>query len=316
MPRIILNSSKDITEYISTIAWSGGRLDVARRLDLGMINSVLDKYTTDLYIKNGSSLKLIEQDKTLFDGIVFSNERHGSSGVVQVTAYDRLIYILKNKETYNFKNTTAHEVVKRICNQFQIPVGNLIQSNVKVSFIASEKTLYDIIMQAYTIVSKVTSKKYMLTMANNKLNVIEIGAYTSNVLLSDEANITDSGYTESIEKMVNRVKIYDDNQKYISTVENAEWIKLYGVLQDVYTKQKDRDAQAEAKAMLEGVSKDLDVEAIGNIECISGNAVKVKDSLTGITGLFYIDNDKHTWQNGQHIMRLKLNFEKIMDERE
>lgn len=315
MPEVFLNDGIDITNYASTISWRGGKTEVARRLEIGTLNSVLDKFTTNLYINNGSLLKLIDNDKVLFEGFVFFNDKSSKASAVYVTAYDRLIYLLKSKEVYNFKNKTADDITKLICNQFKIPIGSIAKTGVTQSFIANRKSLYDIIMQAYTGASSVTGKKYMLRMLDGKLNVVEVGAVTSTFLLSDESNIIDSGYSESIENMVNRVKIYDDKQNYVGVVENTEWIKKYGVLQGVYNKEKDKNAQIEAKALLEGIRTDITVEALGNIEYVTGNGVHVKDIATGLTGLFYIESDNHTWQNGQHIVRLILKFEKFMDER-
>ena len=318
MQKILLtqnNKTIDITSFVSTVSWSGGKTQAARKLEIGMINSVVDKYAPNLYINNGSLLKLINDNKTLFEGFVFFNERAGQKSVVYVTAYDRLIYMLKSKAVYNFENKTAEEITSLVCTHFQIPVGTISKTGAKQSFIANGKSLYDIIMQAYTGASKINGKKYMPKMIDGKLNIIEVGNKLCSIMLTDTTNITDSGYTESIENMVNRIKIHDDKGTQIGIVENVEWIKKYGLLQDVYTKEKDKRFETVAKTMLEGVRKDINVECLGNIECVSGNGVHVRDSLTGLTGLFYIDSDTHTWQNGQHIMRLVLNFKKIMDER-
>ena len=48
----------------------------------------------------------------------------------------------------------------------------------------------------------------------------------------------------------------------------------------------------------------------------AGNGVEVYDKATGLNGLFWIDSDTHTWENGTHIMSLELNFKNIMDSKE
>ena len=68
--------------------------------------------------------------------------------------------------------------------------------------------------------------------------------------------------------------------------------------------------------MLQGIEKTAEIEGLGNIECITGNAVKIKEPYTGLTGLFYINNDEHTWRDGQHTMSLGLSFKNIMDSQE
>ena len=55
---------------------------------------------------------------------------------------------------------------------------------------------------------------------------------------------------------------------------------------------------------------------MGNLQCIAGNGVEVYDQTTGLSGLFWIDNDSHTWENGIHMMSLELNFQNVMDYKE
>lgn len=319
MPKVYLNQEgmySDITQYIGKITWSGGKSQVARRLDISLINSILDKSVPNFYIKNGSILKLFNDDGTLlFKGFVFFNERSGTASTVNVTAYDHLIYTLKNKGVYNFKNKSAEEITSTLCNDFQIPKGNLAKTGIKQTILANNKRIYDIFMQAYTGASKQNGKKYMAAIKEGKLNIIEIGSVMSTFMLSDESNIIDSGYTESIERMVNRVRIYDGKGNSIGMVENAEWINKYGLLQDIYTKEKDKQAKTVAKSMLVDVQKVAKITALGNVQCITGNGIEVKDASSGLIGVFYIDSDTHTWSNGQHIMRLNLNFKNIMDEK-
>lgn len=319
MPKVYLHQEdlySDITDYISSITWSGSKTEGARKLQINLVNSKLDKSMPDLYIKNGSILKLFNDDGTeLFKGFVFFNERGGQSSTVSVLAYDPLIYCLKNKGVYNFKKKTAEEIASILCADFSIPKGHIVKTGIKQNLIANKKYLYDIIMQAYTGASKQNGKKYMPRIKSGKLDVIEIGSIMSTFMLSDESNIIDSGYSESIENMVNRVRIYDGKGKAIGMVENAEWIKQYGLLQDIYTKEKDKQAHTVAKTMLKDAQKTISVEALGHVECITGNGVQVKDSITGLTGVFYIDSDTHVWKNGHHIMKLNLNFKNIMDEK-
>ena len=137
------------------------------------------------------------------------------------------------------------------------------------------------------------------------------GNTVAEYVLDGESNITDSTYSESIENMISRVKIYDENGKQIGKVENTDWIKNYGILQDVYKKEKGANANAIAKSMLQGIEQTAEVEAIGDVECITGNAVVIKEPYTGLSGLFYIDNDEHTFSNGQHTMTLGLAFKNI-----
>ena len=64
----------------------------------------------------------------------------------------------------------------------------------------------------------------------------------------------------------------------------------------------------EVRVTLDGIN--------GDLACIAGNGVEVYDKATGLSGVFWIDSDTHTWENGTHIMNLELNFKNIMDSKE
>ena len=69
--------------------------------------------------------------------------------------------------------------------------------------------------------------------------------------------------------------------------------------------------------MFVGIEKKVTLDGIdGNLKCIAGNAVEVQDKATGLDGIFWIDSDTHTWENGTHTMNLELNFKNLMDEKE
>lgn len=308
----VLAGTTDITQLVSNLTWSGDLGQAARKVEFSYIQS---DYIPKTNVSLGNQVKVFYNSKEIFRGFVFYKEIDTENDTVRITAYDGLIYLLKNKATYNFKNITAEAITRKVAQDFGIQVGSLASATLRQKLIVERETLYDIIMKAYTNESKDTGKKYMPLFREGKLNIIEKGKTVVSYVLSSAENISNVTYSESLENMINRVKIYDENGKYIGKVENSEWIKAYGILQDVYTKEKNKNAYTVAKNMLKGIEKTLNIRALGNVECITGMAVKVKDKATGLTGLFYIDSDTHTFENGQHMMDLTLNFVNIMDEK-
>lgn len=314
--------TKDITELVTSVTWSGDYKQAARKLEFTVAVSPTDRFLPRPFIGLGYMVKLFTAAGTeLFQGYVFFKEKSSNGTEMQITAYDGGVYLLKSKMTKNFKNMFPAQITRVVCEELGIPVGELANPGDYVSFIADNKTLYDIIMTAYTHSAKLDGSKYMPIMKEGKLHVIRKGIITANYALSPQIEpnttlISDSTYSESIENMVNRVKIYDDKHNQVGVVENAEWVRNYGVLQDTYTKEEDKNPNTVAKNMLKGVERTASVEGLGNIECIAGRAVKVKEPYTGLTGLFYIDSDEHVFKNGQHTMRLELNFQNMMDTKE
>lgn len=326
MMRVLLINEKgtvDISDVIVSVSWSGDFRQVARKLEIRIAVSPTDAFLFQPFIDLGNMLKLLTDDGTeLFRGYVFYKEKVSSNPEMQIIAYDGGVYLLKSKMTFNFQRMSPEQITRRVCSEVGVPVGSLVSTGTTTSFIADNQSPYDIIMTAYTAASKQRGKKYMSIMKNGKLNVIEKGVVVAKYtlaaeLLPNSKLIGDSTYSTSIENMINRVKIYDDKHNQIGKVENADWIKRYGVLQDAYTKEEDKNSTTVARNMLKGVEQKASLDnVIGDVECITGQAVQVKEPCTGLNGLFYIDGDEHTWEDGQHMMNLELNFQNIMDTKE
>ena len=49
---------------------------------------------------------------------------------------------------------------------------------------------------------------------------------------------------------------------------------------------------------------------------VSGYALIVQETTTGLFGKFYIESDTHTFTDGKHEMALTLAFSNMMDEKE
>ncbi|HEX2924807.1 MAG TPA: hypothetical protein VHP38_00865, partial [Ruminiclostridium sp.] len=200
------------------------------------------------------------------------------------------------------------------CRDFGITQGNIAATGIRQSRIFIGKTPYEIITEAYDNASKQNKKQYIFLMKEGKLNIIEKGNLKVDYLLDPEANINSSRYSESIENMINTVKIYDDKGNLAGKRQNEDWVKLYGILQEAYQKESGKDSATVAENMLKGIERNGEIEALGNTDCITGNAVQIKECYSGIQGLFYISSDSHTWKNGLYTMALTLDFEKICTE--
>ena len=311
-------SSGDVMQLIPTVTWSGDYKQCGRTLEFGLLSSPIDKTIPITNCPNGSAVLFRDDGKTLFDGYIFTRQKGTGDSVIDLTAFDRGIYIKRNEAVYKFKNTTPEAITKRICEDFGIEVGEIAVTDVKVSRNFIGVSLYKIIQTAYTLAAETTKEAYQIRFIGKKLSVIKKGVNADTVTIAGGSNLMSVSTTESIEEMINQVVIYDSNDKLVGTQSDASLIKLYGLLQSYLKQSKDEDSTAKAKKMLEdnGVSQKITVENLGDIRCLTGNSVVVQEPYTGVYGLFYIDGDTHTWKNGQYFNKLTLNFKRIMDEQE
>lgn len=315
--KILHTLANDITEYVVSIEWSGSKPQATRKLGIQVANAPYDKNIKQLNIKLGETLYMYSDDmKTeYFRGFVIERERSSKTGTITYTAYDIAYYLTKSSATYNFKGKTAEKITKVVCEDFKIPVGSLAKTGHSQKLIVKNCKIYDIIMKAYTQAHQVTKKLYMVKASKGKLNVVEYGATICTYELTEDTNIYSSSYKESLNNMVNKVRIYDGDGKQIGVVENKTNQK-YGIFQKTYTKEKDKNATTAAKSLLTGVEKTATIEAIGMMSAVTGNGITVVDSATGLKGLFWIIADTHKWVKGVHTMTLSLEFKKSMDTKE
>lgn len=313
--------STDITMFCKTVQWSGDKSQVARKIDVTLAYSIFDKNQPAPQISPGTMVWLVDDTKgEIFRGIVFVRSLN-SNQELQFTAYDLLIYFLKSKATFNFTNTTAEAITAKVCAEVGVSVGSLEQTGVKISLLASNKTLYDIIMQAYTYASYSTGKQYFLLMDGKSLNCIEKGQNLINYTLDPNVNLINAIYDDNIEQMVNKVKIYDSKKKFTGQViENKDWENYYGILQDTYTINKAKNTLVEASILLKGMEQEVEATALGNVNVITGTAVKTNIFYVSVlqNATWYVDTDIHTWQIGsnEYTMKLNLKSENIMDTKE
>lgn len=308
----------DITDLVQTINWSGDYMQCARTLEFGLTSSPADKNVPVITCELGNNVVFQQDNRVLFDGYVFERQKDTGSSVINVTCFDRGIYLKRNEGTYKFTNMTPEAIAKRICSDFGITPGNIATTGIKITRNFIGVSLYKIIQTAYTLASEKNGKKYMIRFEGQKLNVIEKKVTDETLIIEGGSNLMSASTTESITNMINQVAIYDKNDKLVGTQKDAEAIKLYGLMQAYLKQSENEDATAKAKKIIEdnGVSQKITIENLGNIANITGNTVVVREPYTGLYGLFYIDSDVHTWKRGQYYNRLVVNFRNIMDEQE
>ena len=308
--------SVEITEMLNGVTWSGDYQQVARKLDFEVLYAVNDKNQPVIVPDVGDKVTMTYNGALVFAGIVWSRDLSSKGQFIKISCYDPLIYINKSNVSYNFRNMTAEAITRQVATDLGVAVGDLAATGVTMNLPAIGKSAYDTIMAAYTKASESTGDKYLPIIKDNALCVIKKGTTQVSVKLDYEYNIEGTQFTESLNGMVNRVIIYDDEGNIVNTVSNDGWIAAYGIIQDAIQTEKDKDMTAKANKALKPIEQKANVDALGCIEAITGNAIIIRDKHTGLDGLFYIDGDSHTFVNGVYEMKLTLAFKNIMDEKE
>lgn len=294
----------ELSDYITTISWSGNYKQAARSLEFSISN-----YHGP--IRCGDIVTFFYDDTRLFDGYI---ESRNSSG--NIKAVDGGFYINKNKVVYNFKNMTPEAITKKICLDFGIEVGEIVSTGISMTRKYIGKSIYESIIDAYSQASEKTGDKYFVYFSNGKLNVAKKGTLMYKKEISEDYNVLSADFSESIANMVNRVLVYKDNS-YYGKSEIKDYIETYGLMQEILTVGKDEeDIKTKAEDKLKKPDQKASVEVIGDINLITGKYCFVEVPNSEIVGKYYIESDKHTFSNGVYKTSLSLNYENLMDEKD
>lgn len=304
----------NIMKYIQKVTWQGSAKQACRYVTLDVISSPADKQFSELSIKDGDVIRMYNDSSDLiFLGKVVDREKKSEAGTKQIIAKDYMENLLRSKGSYKFKKKTPEQITRAVCKDLGISVGSLAKSKTQISkLFLKERAYYNIILAAYTKAYKKTGKKYFLRMDGSKLEVIEKGKVLNNFHMVQGERITESTFTASTGGMVNRVVLYNKQNKKIGTVSKKDWVKTYGAYQEALTVESG-NGKTQAKNMLTGIQKTYNLSAIGAYGCIAGRGVKIEDPATGLTGTFWIEADTHTFENGTHKMDLEMTFKNAME---
>lgn len=310
------NKLYDLSQMIASVEWSGEYRQCTRILEVNLVSTPDDANLPKVTCELGDAVTFSLDGKELFQGYIFSRQKGTGDSAISIRCYDRGYYLNRNKASFKFTNETPDAIARKICAEFEVPVGQLVQPGVTVSRIFSGCSLYEMIQTAYTLAAAKTKKQYFIRFSCGKLNVLEKSADGNKLVIEGGANLLQASCSESIENMINKISIRDENDKETGQVSNDQYIKLYGLMQDYLSQSKDGNAKEKAEKLLaeNGVSQKVTLDCLGDVNSLTGDAVIVKEPYTGLSGLFYIESDLHTWKDGIYKNQLVVNFQSMMDE--
>lgn len=308
--KLELNDKFDISRMYNSLTWSGAVDQAARQVAFGIVSSVKDLNIQNVEINLDDKIKLYDKDDNeIFRGTIFSKDKNANENIIQMVAFDDLIYANNSNATFNFNQQPPESITKEACKEINLEVGETIKGS-PIDRVFDSESIYNIIMTAYTFEYRKTDVPYIVLMKEGKLNIEEKGKVVAKYVLDGTTNLYDTSYSESMENAVSVVKMYDEDGEYVGEVKSEE----PGKIVDVYKQAKGENAEEMAKELLKEIERSATVRAEGSLDLITGNAVVIKEPYTGLDGLFYIDSDTHTFEGGRHFVELELAFQNLMYE--
>ena len=314
---IIASKTTDISRLVRDVTWSGSRIDVARKLEINFTQDDRDPQCPAVDFDNGYTVIAYDDNgNEFFQGNVYRYKRNRAEGNVHLVCFDHLHVMKKSKITKEYTDAFPEDIAREMCSILGVLAGDIAETGVKVSFVANDKTGYQIIMMAYTEANKQNGKLYQPVMNGNRLDVIEKGTMIDDFVLDSRVNMINSEYEESIENLINQVTLLDEQGNVTGYETKSESTAKYSVFQTTLKTDPNKDMKKEVEAIFDKnkVERSGNITAIGDFRATSGYSIQITDGL--FNGQFWIKQDTHTFKNGQHEMKLELEFENEMNKME
>ncbi|MGE6629826.1 XkdQ/YqbQ family protein [Bacillus sp. NPDC077027] len=317
-----------VTESVSL---QGQRYQAPRSINASIVTKQGDQ--TYYSVSEGDTVLFKWKGKELFRGIVFS--RTPVDGKMTFTAYDMLQYLVKNHEIYVFANQRADQILRRIGQDFQIPMTTIVNTGhvIKSLVFKNDTSLYDIILKALKETKSQTGRHYQIYSTKGKMGLRAWPDPEDVWVIESGVNLIDYQYSTSIEETATRVKLRatatnksknqkkDSDTQIVAVTNDNDGKNKYGILQYVETISgniNQAQLQKRAKVRLaerKGVKKNVkSIQALGIPELQSGLPVYMKIPEIGVKKTYWIDQDRHEFKGVKHTMTIDVVEKNTMPE--
>ena len=268
-----------------------------------------------LNITEGNVVRFKWNGANIFYGYIFS-KKMDKDRIYTITAYDQLRY-LKNKATYVYEGKTTGQVIKMIASDFGLKTGTLEDTGYKIpSRVEDGSTLFDIIKNAMDVTLQNKNKMYVMYDDFGKIALKGLSSMQLNLLIDEETG-ENFDYESSIdEETYNQIKLYYDNEdtgkREVYIAKDSNNISNWGLLQYYESLSEGEDGKSKADALLNlynTKTRKLTIKnALGDVRVRAGSLVGVILDLVDvkIQNPMFVETCKHTFNNDEHMMELKL----------
>lgn len=311
---------RDITAFASDMTLTDDLDTLAAELTFKTFISPWDKYTPKLALAPGDKVRVTNQGKTVFSGVIITVTLDGG-----VTAYDRGWYLNKSEIVLQVNNLAADQVIRKACAKAGVTVGKVCSLPTKITQLWTGSTPADIISDVLDTCTSATGKQYRHRVDDSGLQVEALPTAPIKAYHKPAKNIAAFDITwalgqvsgeDSIEDTFNAVVIAaeDDGKAYIGAqASNAASIKRYGFMQHIETVTENPGTAVlgqMVKNLLKNADKVGQTRSISEIwgcdEVTSGVVLRFNSPAFGIKGNFRITRVEHHYGGAGHTMALEI----------
>ena len=146
--------TRDVTELVQTVSWSGSDKQTARELSASLAVP-RDGSVEPPALVEGASLTFRREGRALFTGPLVSATTGTDSSVVDLSALDNGRFLVGNEGWYQFKAVAPEAAAAAVCGDFGIPVASLAPGGATVSRKFPGEALDKIVRTMYALAAAV-----------------------------------------------------------------------------------------------------------------------------------------------------------------
>lgn len=262
----------------------------------------------------GDPVAFYYDGKAVFKGYVFTKKRDREHRI-QVTCYDQIRY-LKNKYTYVFEKKTASQIIKALCNDFNLITGSMDNTGYVIPAVAEENVAaIDIALDVLEETLLNTGNMFVLYDNAGQLELKNVANMVSSTLIFEDS-AENFDYSSSIDdETYNNIVLYykeDDNKITLYTATNGDRVGQWGELRYFEETKNKTTAQNKANSLLQLYCKktrELKITgAFGDVTVRGGTLIPVKLNLGDIMANNYMLVEKavHNFDKDHYTMDLTL----------
>lgn len=325
MNNLTLKIGRDGTLYeyseLFTKATIGGRKGAAPRNINMTIADVEALARANINCGNGQECYLYLDGNEIFRGLLMSDGRNDQH-TIPIQAYDECVRLSNNKDSFSYTDKTATYIFKDCLQRLGLSLGGADETGYRIGELVKKATTYwDVIQDAMSQTYKATGVRFYVYSSKGKIYLKKRTASKTMPVLSQDSNIVTYDYNRSIYDTRTRLQLTTSKGNKKGSTVNSALEKKIGRFQDVQSvdediSQSDINQRINIFNWEKGiVAQTLKVTAIGDISCVAGACVYVDIPEAGVKRVMYIDEDKHTFENGKHTMSLTLSYESTEDKK-
>lgn len=271
--------------------------------------------TEGLSFHEGNSVLFRYDGEDVFFGFVFSKKRNKEE-YIEVTCYDQLIYLSKNKDSINYKDKSTSDLLKFLCAENHLKIGEIADTVFPVSRDEDNKSYLEMIKNSIDVTLQNTKKLFVIYDDFGKVTLKNIEDMKIDLVVSDNNSIN-FDYTSTIDQETyNQIKlVYEDTEngkREVFIEKDSKHINQWGLLQKFDTVKKGEDGVAKAQALLSlhnQVQRKLKMSGVvGNTAIRGGTMLVIKLNLGDFETSKYmiVDSCKHKFKKDEYFVDLNL----------